>query len=58
MMEPHEKYTLVTSHPDGRGGHELGKEKKVLSNVDLAGASRDSRQLLCAISNQLVALHS
>lgn len=39
-------------------GFELGKGEKALSNVGLVGTSRDSRQLLCAISDQLVGLCS
>lgn len=45
-LMPHEKSTLVTCHPDGRGGSNWEGEK-VLS----------SRQLLYGISDQLVALH-
>lgn len=39
-------------------GTQIGKEEKALSSVDLVGASRDGRQLCCAISNQLLALRS
>lgn len=39
-------------------GTRIGKGEKVLSSVDIADVSRDSLQLLYAISDQLVALHS
>lgn len=59
MAKPrsHEKSTLVTCHPDGRGAR-IGKGEKTLSSVDLVGASRDSRQLWCGKSDPLVDLYS